>query len=144
MAELEVEGSDLVVRLRRPEKFWCFHGNIRVPLSAVRSASSESNPWKRMRGWRMAGAGIPYRVALGTWRHGQGFDFYVVRHHQAAVEIETNSGRFSRFLISYPAGTDTQVEADRIADAAGIARSPGGPPDPGGNNPSIGQAESAG
>lgn len=144
MAELDVEGPDLVVRLTRREKFWCFHGTIRVPLTAVRSVSSEPNPWKRMRGWRMAGVGIPFRVAMGTWRHGGGFDFYVVRRQETSVEVETNAGRFSRFLISYPDGTDTQAKADAIADAAGIARTPGVRPDPSSEEPSIDQAESAG
>ena len=122
MAQLEIDPSDVVVRLKGSEKFWGLHGNIRIPLSAVRSVSSQSNPWMRMRGWRMAGVGIPGRIALGTWRHGHGYDYYVVRRREPAVEIETNAGRFSRFLISYPDGTDTQEEADRIADAAGIAR----------------------
>lgn len=131
MAQLLIDVSDLVVHLQGSEKFWGLHGDIRVPLSSVRTVSMQENPWMRMRGWRMAGVGIPGRIALGTWRHGQGFDYYVVRRQQPAVEIEANTGRFSRFLISYPDGTDTQEEADRIADAAGISRSRGLQPDGG-------------
>jgi len=38
------------------------------------------------------------------------------------VQIEVNTGRFQRFLISVPNGVDVDSEANRIADAAGIAR----------------------
>jgi len=123
VAQLLVEGTDLVVHLTVREKIAGFHADIRVPLSAIRSTSVPQYPWMALRGWRMAGVALPGKIAVGTRKHGTGFDFTCVRNQQRAVQIDANSGRFSRFVISVPDDVDAQDEADRIADAAGIARS---------------------
>ncbi|HUJ66772.1 MAG TPA: hypothetical protein VLX59_14600 [Acidimicrobiales bacterium] len=123
MAQLLVEGTDLVVHLTMREKIAGFHADIRVPLSAIRTTSVPQYPWMALRGWRMAGVALPGKIAVGTRKHGTGFDFTCVRNQQRAVQIDVNSGRFSRFVISVPDDIDAQDEADRIADAAGIARS---------------------
>ncbi len=122
MAHLQVEGDDLILRLNWREKIAGFHGNVRVPLSAIRAVTVPPNPWLAMRGWRMAGTGIPGFVALGTRRHGDGYDFTAVKKNAPAVQVELNTGRFERLLVSVPDGVDVDSEADRIADAAGIAR----------------------
>jgi hypothetical protein len=122
VAQLVVDGTDLVVRLTVREKIAGFHGDIRVPLSSIQSVSVPEYPWV-MRGWRMAGVAFPGRIAIGTRRHGTGYDFTCVRKQQRAVQIDATTGRFSRFVISVPDDMDAQDEADRIADAAGIARS---------------------
>ena len=71
----------------------------------------------------MAGTAMRGVIALGTWRHGAaGYDFNVVRNQLEAVQVDVNSGRFSRFIVCVPDGATAQSEADRIADAAGIAR----------------------
>lgn len=123
MARLLIDGSDLVLSLTSREKVAGFHANIRVPLTAVRSARAVKYPWPTLRGWRMAGIGIPGRLALGTRRHGDGFDFCALHRRQQAVQVDLNAGRFSRLIVGVPASSDPQSEADRIADAAGVARS---------------------
>ena len=123
MARFVIEGSDLVLHLSPLEKFGGLHGDIRVPLTAVTSVATSRYAWSGLRGWRMAGLGIPGVIALGTWRHGNGYDFCAVRKARAGVSADVVHGRFSRLVVSVPDGADPQVEADRIADAAGIARS---------------------
>jgi hypothetical protein len=124
VAQLLVEGGELVVHLTRREKAWGFHGDVRVPLSAVRSVSAPDNAWAQLRGWRMAGTGIPGLIALGTRRHGDGYDFTAVRRQRPAVQVDLNGPpRWQRLLVSMDDGVDASVEADRIAAAAGIGRS---------------------
>jgi hypothetical protein len=123
VAQLVVDGTDLVVHLTLREKIAGFHADIRVPLSSIQSASVPEYPWMALRGWRMAGVAFPGRIAVGTRKHGTGFDFTCVRKKERAVQIDATTGRFSRFVISVPDDVDAQDEADRIADAAGIARS---------------------
>jgi hypothetical protein len=123
VAQLLVDGTDLVVHLTVREKIAGFHGDVRVPLLAIRSTSVPQYPWVALRGWRMAGVALPGRIAVGTRRHGSGYDFTCVHKQERAVQIDLNSGRFSRLVISVPDSMDAQEEADRIADAAGIARS---------------------
>lgn len=124
MAELTVEGTDLVVRMPLRQKLLSFHSDVRVPLSAVRSVSAVEKPWLDLRGRRMAGTAMRGVAAIGTWTHSGGeFDFCVLRGMQWAVQVDVNAGRFSRLLIGVPPETDAVAEADRIAAAAGIHRS---------------------
>ncbi len=119
-----VEGDELVVRLTTWEKMSGFHGNVRVPLSRVRGVSAPDNAWVELRGWRMAGTSIPGLVAVGTRRHGEGYDFTAVHRQRPTVQVDINGPpRWQRLLVSMDEGLDPVVEADRIASAAGIARS---------------------
>ena len=122
MAELLVDGADLVVHLTPMQKFVSFHLDIRVPLTAVRSVKPLDNPWMTLRGRRMAGTALRGVAAMGTWIHGDKlFDFNIVRGQQKAVQVDVNAGRFQRYIICVPDGTDPGAEAERIAAAAGIA-----------------------
>lgn len=123
MAELVVDGSDLVLHLPARQKMLGFHSDIRVPLTAVRSARAIDKPWLALRGRRMAGTAMRGVAAIGTWIHGdKKYDFNVLRREERAVQVELNAGRFERFIVGVGAGRDAREEADRIADAAGIAR----------------------
>ena len=45
-----------------------FHGDIAVPLSAVREVSVEPDPWSALRGIRAPGTGFPGVIAYGVRR----------------------------------------------------------------------------
>jgi hypothetical protein len=123
MAELIIDNWDLVVRLTLGEKIGGFHGDIRVRLTDIVSVAPDPAPWLGLRGWRMAGISFPGGAVLGTRRHGDGYDFCILHRDQPAVRVNMASGRFSRFVIGVPAGTDPAAEAARIAGAAGITPS---------------------
>jgi hypothetical protein len=123
VAELIVDDKDLVVHLTLGEKVWGFHGDIRVRLSSIVSVAPDPIPWLGLRGWRMAGVSFLGHAALGTRRHGDGYDFCILHRDRAAVRVDVASGRFSRFVICVPEGSDAEAEAARIAAAAGIAPS---------------------
>jgi hypothetical protein len=124
IAQLVVEGEELVVRLSRSEKVWGFHANVRVPLSSVCRVTAPDNVWVQLRGWRMAGVAIPGLVALGTRRHGTGFDFTAVHRQRPTVQVDLNGPpRWQRIVVSVDDGVDAGAEAARIAAAAGIAAS---------------------
>ncbi len=71
----------------------------------------------------MTGVSFPGHAALGTRRHGDGYDFCVLHRDWPAVRVDLSTGRFSRLVISVPEGGDPQAEAARIAAAAGITPS---------------------
>jgi hypothetical protein len=121
MAHLEVDGDDLVLCLKWREKIAGFHANIRAPLLSVRAVTVPANGWLAMRGWRMAGTAFPGVLAVGTRRHADGYDFTALRKSFPAVQVELATGRFQRWLVSIR-DRDVTEEANRIADAAGIAR----------------------
>jgi hypothetical protein len=122
IAQLVVDGSELLVRLTAFEKVAGFHANLRVPLSAVRQVSAPDNIWIQLRGWRMAGIAVPGLVALGTRRHGQGYDFTAVHRQRPTVQVDLNGPpRWQRIVVSVDHGVDAHMEAARIASAAGLA-----------------------
>lgn len=125
MAELVVDGSDLLLRLPPRQKIAAFHANIRVPLTSVRSVAVVEKPWLALRGRRMAGTALRGVAAMGTWTHSGGeHDFCVLRGHgQPALQVELATGRFTRFLVGLDPGVDPEAEADRLAAAAGVRRS---------------------
>ena len=124
MAELIVDGSELVLHLTPVQRMVSFHNDLRVPLSSVLAVTSVEKPWLALRGRRMAGTALRGVAAMGTWTHSDRlYDFCLVRGQQTAVQIELSTGRFVRWLVCVPPGTDAGAEADRLADAAGIARS---------------------
>jgi len=121
VAELIIDGGDLVVHLTLGEKIWGLHGDIRVRLSSIVCVAPDPRPWLGLRGWRMAGVSFPGHAALGTRRHGGGYDFCVLHRDGPAVRVDVTPGRFSRLVIGVPGGGDAAAEAARIAAAAGIA-----------------------
>jgi hypothetical protein len=123
MAELTVDGEDLVVHLTLGEKIWGFRGDVRVRLSSIVSVAPEPSPWLGLRGWRMAGVSFTGHTALGTRRHGHGYDFCILHGDRPAIRLDLASERFSRLVICVPEGADPETEATRIAGAAGIAPS---------------------
>jgi hypothetical protein len=123
VAELIVDGKNLVVHLTLGEKVGGLHGDIRLRLSSIVAVAPDPKPWLGLRGWRMAGISFFGHAALGTRRHGDGYDFCILHRDRPAVRVDVATGRFSRFVISVQEAGDAQAEAARIAAAAGIAPS---------------------
>jgi hypothetical protein len=123
VAQLIVDDKNLLVHLTLGEKVWGFHGDIRVRLSSIVAVAPDPKPWLGLRGWRMTGISLLGHAALGTRRHGDGYDFCILHRDRPAVRVDVASGRFSRFVICVPEGGGAEAEAARIAAAAGIAPS---------------------
>jgi hypothetical protein len=121
VAQLVVDGRDLVVRLRPIEKFWTFHKDVRIPLSAIRRIRTPANPWLTLRGWRSTGASIPGYAAMGKRRHGSGYDFTVVFKDRPTIVLECNGIEFGEVVVSVD---DAMATGARIAGAAGIVFDP--------------------
>lgn len=112
MADVQIAEGTLEVRLALWERICAVHGNISVPFSAVREVFIVSRPFAELRGIRWPGTGIPGVVALGTWRFGEGKDFFAIYGQQRAVEIDLVGCEFDRLLIGTP---DPASVVDRLA-----------------------------
>jgi predicted oxidoreductase len=121
VAQVIVDGDDVVVKLSTWEKLWAFHGDVRVPLRAIRRIRTPSSPWLTLRGWRVTGVAIPGYVAMGRRRHGAGYDFTMVFKHRPTVVLECNGSEFGEVTVSVDDGAAT---AARLAAAAGITVDP--------------------
>jgi hypothetical protein len=122
VASLVVEGNELVVTLSAVEKFGAFRGNVRVPLSAVKSVVVEPDPWSALRGMRAPGTGMPGVVAYGVRRlPGVCRDFAALTGRGPAVRVDlTQDSPFGRLLVSVadPEATVTSVQQALTAGPA--------------------------
>jgi hypothetical protein len=116
VADLDVEGNELVLRLRALEKAESVHGDIRVPLSAVRAVRSVDDPWPELRGIRAPGTGIPNVIAVGTRRGSFGKDFAAVHGEGPAVVVELDGTDFARLVVT---SDDAAARARGIRQALG-------------------------
>ena len=117
MADLEVEGNELVLHLRAIEKAEGAHGDIRLPLSAVTAVRSVDDPWPELRGIRAPGTGLPNVIALGTRRGKFGKDFAAVHGKGPGVVVEFEGQRFERWVLTTD-DPDSVVAA--VSAAAGL------------------------
>jgi hypothetical protein len=118
VADLEVEGDELVLHLRAIEKAEGAHSDIRVPLSAVTAVRSVDDPWPELRGIRAPGTGLPNVIAVGTRRGNFGKDFAAVHGKGPAVVVELEGAPYGRFVVT---ADDAAAQASSIARAAGKA-----------------------
>lgn len=104
MAEIELDGDDVVIRLSRLEKVAALHGDVRVPRASVTHVRVAERPRSELRGLRMPGTGWPKPLlALGTWRRRGAKPDFVVIHGRApvvVVELDARSTKFDRLLLS--------------------------------------------
>jgi hypothetical protein len=116
MADLLVEGDELVVHLSGFEKAEAAHGNVRVPLASISSVRTVADAWPELRGIRAPGTGIPNHVAVGTRRGSFGKDFVVVHGKGSAVIVELEvDAAYSRIIATDEKAFDTAaaIEAAR-------------------------------
>jgi hypothetical protein len=99
MAELTVEGDELVVHLRPIEKAEAVHGEVRVPLSAVRQVEVLDDAIGAVHGFRV-GTGVPGVVAVGTFTSREAKIFAVVHHDtHRGVRVELEGAQYDELII---------------------------------------------
>jgi hypothetical protein len=117
MAELQPEGDELVLHLQAHEKAEGFHGDIRMPLSAVISVRVVPDAWPELRGIRAPGTGLPNVVDVGTRRGAFGKDFAAVHGKGPAVVVDLSGTEFGRLVVTTE---DASAVAEAIREAAGM------------------------
>jgi hypothetical protein len=101
VADLVVEGTNLVLRLSRIEKVGALHGDVRVPLSAVSGVRATATPYEELRGLiRCPGTGWPRLIALGTYRWPGTKAFAAVYRDKPGVVVDLTGVHFQRLVVS--------------------------------------------
>jgi hypothetical protein len=108
MGRLGVTGTELVLDLSGLEKVEGFHGDIHVPVSAVRDIRCVQDPWSELRGIRAPGTGVPGVVAVGTRRGSDIKDFAVVHGSGPAIVVDLAGAEYDRLVV-------TEDDAERAA-----------------------------
>lgn len=98
MATVRIDGDELVVELRRDERFWGLLGNLRVPLSSVTDVEVVPNGRAAVRGLRAPGLRGPQRL-IGTWRARGDKQYVCVRRGQPAIKVTLDGQPYRTVLI---------------------------------------------
>lgn len=112
MADLRVEGDELVLELTTFEKAEALHGDVRVPLSTVRAAEVLDDAHAAL-GWhnvKMPGTRVPGIVdhhltpggtaEVGTFR-GKGSKIFVVVHHDTprGIRVRLEGADYDELIV---------------------------------------------
>jgi hypothetical protein len=116
MADLHVDGDELVLHLSALEKAEGAHGDIRLPLAKVTVVRAADDPWTELRGIRAPGTGWPNVIAVGTRRGNFGKDFAAVHGKGPAVVVELEGAEYGRLVVT---ADDAADRAKTIARAVG-------------------------
>lgn len=99
MADLLIDGDELVVRLRPIEKVESVHGEVRVPRSSVHSVEVLDDAIGAVHGFKV-GTGIPGTVAVGTFTNKTAKTFAVVHHDTPrGVLVRLEGAHFDQLII---------------------------------------------
>jgi hypothetical protein len=102
MAELIIEGDDLVVHLSTAEKLEAVHGEVRVPLDSVKSVEVLDDAMSAIHGIRV-GTGVPGLVAIGTFTSRTAKIFAVVHHDTPrGVRVTLDGDHFDELVVGCP------------------------------------------
>ncbi len=103
VAQLDLDGADLVVRLSALEKFGALRGDVRLPLSSFRNARATSAPFDELSGTlRWLGTGVWRVIALGTYRGRGTKAFAAVHRGRPGVVVDLDGGPYQRLVVSTP------------------------------------------
>ncbi|MGA8208339.1 MAG: hypothetical protein WB801_08335 [Candidatus Dormiibacterota bacterium] len=117
MADIRIDGSDLVVELSRLEKVEAVHGDLRVPLTSVRQVEVVNSPLALIHGVKLPGTDIPGRTAVGTWVSPDGRIFAVEHHASRGVVLHLEGQTYQQLIV----GCDQPEEvAEKVRSAAGL------------------------
>jgi hypothetical protein len=100
VADVRVDGGEIVVALGSGEKVEAIHGDLRLPLAALTDAEVVDDPIDAVHGWRAPGTGVPGLVAVGTYRDGGRKVFAVVHHNtHRGVRLRFDGADYDEVIV---------------------------------------------
>src|SRR5262245_46478573 len=117
MADVEIDGSTLVVHIRGADQLWAFATKLEVPLVHVAGVDVDvpdaRDAWH---GWRAGGTHLPGAITAGRFvQHGE-WTFWDVHDPSKAIAIRLHGERYARLVIGVD---DPQATAATINAALG-------------------------
>jgi len=123
MAELRVEGVDVVVHLDRFEALAALRREVRAPVACLRMVHVEESPFSGLSRFRLPGLWWPGALIVGSSRRQGRREFAVVRAGRAAVVLEAEGARWDRIAVSLPDAVGVAAELAGLL----LSRRPGNP-----------------
>ncbi|WP_280302396.1 hypothetical protein [Nocardia neocaledoniensis] len=99
MAEVSIDGGDLVVRIEGLDKLWALKSRLVIPLTNVRGATVDPGIVKERKGIRAPGTHLPGVITAGTFHIDGEQVFWDLRDPEKAVVVELADERYARLVI---------------------------------------------
>jgi hypothetical protein len=99
MADVEIQGEELVVTIKGWHKFWAMKSRLHYPLDSVRGAEIDPETAQKPVGLRSPGAFIPSLLTAGSYRGPDGWDFWDMRNPVKAIVIALKDQNYHRLIV---------------------------------------------
>lgn len=99
MAEVSIDGMDLMVRIEGLDKLWALKSRLVIPLANVRGATIDPGIIKERKGIRAPGTYLPRVITAGTFHIDGERVFWDLRDPAKAVVIELADERYARLVV---------------------------------------------
>jgi hypothetical protein len=114
VAQVSIEGGDLIVEIEGLNKVWALKSRLTIPLSHVRGATVDPGMVRESKGVRTSGTYVPGVIVAGTFRaHGERV-FWDVRDAEKAVVIQLDDEEYARLIVEVD---DPHAAVDLIEQA---------------------------
>jgi hypothetical protein len=117
VAQIVLDGDDVVIKLSPLEKLGAMRDDVRVPRSAISECRVTRDAWSELRGIRSPGTGWPGVISLCTLRGNGTRDFAAVYRKRPAVVIELQGADFDRLVVSVKDPAVAEVIAGHLKAA---------------------------
>lgn len=126
MAEIRIEGSQLIVEIRGLAGFIAARNRIAVPLehvvNVVARPEQAQGLWEHVRALTNPGTHIPGVMRVGTFHTRDGLAFYAIGNGRRAVVLTLEHEQYKRVVVEPPDDTAPETYARWIAEMVASAR----------------------
>ncbi|MFF5173713.1 hypothetical protein ACFY3U_13850 [Micromonospora sp. NPDC000089] len=112
MANVFIDGDDLVVQIEGLDRLWSLKSRLAIPLANVRGATADPGIADEPKGLRAPGTHLPGVITAGTFHQDGESVFWNIRDGARAVVIELADEQYARLVVEVadPAATVTLIE----------------------------------
>lgn len=102
VANLLIESDSVTVQLSGWERAECLHGDVTFPRSAIAGVRVVSSCIDEVDGFKLAGAGVPGSLKVGTWTGGaDGRTFAACHGNGPGIVIDLAGEHYHRVVLSH-------------------------------------------
>jgi hypothetical protein len=123
MADLKVDGTEVVVRLSALETMMACRRELRLPMANLRMVHVEGSPLAGLPLWRFPGLCWPGAFVVGSCRRARLREFAAAYAGKPALVLEAEGAKWDRVVISHPEAVDLAAEIAALL----LGRGPGKP-----------------